>query len=210
MSLTSLTPPTVDLAIGGAAIDTRDGNGFLFTNPGVYQLRSISGRIQWAYATEDNLAYEDMTEVGQDETVTITVLPGQEPYSLYAKSIGPATTVAVIYNEVASQPALRVVTCALNDDDELQIDLSLGDIFEITVEDDFTVLEPLNPVEGKRFIVRVIQGATDGAPAWDSSFLFTTSAPEPTISTGAGDVDDVFFMYGAAYGGSRCMGANLA
>jgi hypothetical protein len=90
----------------------------------------------------------------------------------------------------------------LTDAATITVDASLGNDFRVTIAGNRTMGSPANPSNGQQIIFQVTQGS--GGPfalAWASSYEFSASLPQPTLSSAAGQTDLLGFIYNATTGG---------
>jgi len=104
-----------------------------------------------------------------------------------------ATTV----EPAAVAPAVVVLTDAVT----IAVDASLGNDFRVTISASRTMGNPSNPVDGQQIIFQVTQGSGgSSAITWGSGYEFSAGLPQPTLSTTAGQLDLLGFIYNAAKG----------
>ncbi len=74
------------------------------------------------------------------------------------------------------------------------VDGALSNIFLLTLTENTALVNPSNLVAGTFYSIVVTQGASAYTIAYDTDYLFAGGSV-PTISTGAGDVDVLTFLY---------------
>lgn len=88
---------------------------------------------------------------------------------------------------------------SLTDASNISIDVSKGNIFDVTLGGDRTLSNPVNPVDGQKIMLRVRQDATGSRTlSFDAKYRFSTDLPSPTLSTGANALDYLGFIYNEA------------
>ena len=114
-----------------------------------------------------------------------------------ALSIG---TAALAAQDTTVEPgALAPAVVVLADAATIAVDASAGNDFRVTIAGNQTMGTPASPANGQQIIFQVTQGS--GGPftlAWSSGYEFAASLPQPTLSTGAGQLDILAFTYNAA------------
>jgi hypothetical protein len=90
---------------------------------------------------------------------------------------------------------------ALTDAATITVNAALGNDFRVTVNGNRAMAKPTNPSDGQKIVFQVTQG-TGGSftITWDSSYEFSSSLPQPTLSSTAGQTDLLGFIYNAAKG----------
>jgi hypothetical protein len=89
----------------------------------------------------------------------------------------------------------------LADADTIAVDASLGNDLRVTIAGNRTMGSPANASNGQQIIFQVTQGA--GGPftlTWASGYEFSSTMPQPALSTTAGQTDLLGFIYNAAMG----------
>lgn len=108
-----------------------------------------------------------------------------------------AATSAVTVESGAVAPAV----VALADAATISVDASAGNDFRVTIAGNRTLGNPANPSDGQQVIFQVTQGPGGSyALSFGSAYEFSTSIPQPTLSTAAGHTDLLGFIYNAAKG----------
>lgn len=127
---------------------------------------------------------------------------------------GGATGEVATYEQVALKsgttftgrnvPAIASLTFAAT----ILINAALANYFRVTLTASTGTLDaPSNPADGQPMIVEISQDATGGRTmAWNAAYLFSTSFPSPTLSTGANAIDILGFVYNAAKSKWLCVG----
>jgi hypothetical protein len=81
---------------------------------------------------------------------------------------------------------------------EIQVDVSAGFVFNVVLAGNPEIVAPINYVAGDVFILRLYQDATGNRTVtWNSVFRFSGDIEEPTLSTGANEMDSVGFIWNA-------------
>ena len=90
------------------------------------------------------------------------------------------------------------------------VNAALGNDFRLTITASTTTIgNPSNPVDGQRIDFQITQGGAGSfTVAWGTSYDFGV-AGAPTLSTAAGAIDIVGFVYNAAKAKWLCLGAAL-
>jgi hypothetical protein len=89
----------------------------------------------------------------------------------------------------------------LTDAATIAVDASAGNDFRVTIAGNRTIGTPSNPADGQQIIFQITQGT--GAPfaiTWGSGYEFSAALPQPALSTGAGQIDLLGFVYNATTG----------
>jgi hypothetical protein len=99
--------------------------------------------------------------------------------------------------QVIPTRSIAPVAIPLTDAATIAIDVSQGNFFFVTLGGNRTLGNPTNPAgDGQKIIVRVTQDGTGNRTlAFAANYRFSTDLPSPTISTGAGDIDYLGFVY---------------
>ena len=96
--------------------------------------------------------------------------------------------------------ALAPTVVNLTDAATIAVDASLGNDFRVTLGGNRTVGTPSNPTDGQKITFQVTQGS--GGPytlSWASGgYSFSAGLAQPSLSTTAGDIDLLCFIYNAA------------
>jgi hypothetical protein len=95
--------------------------------------------------------------------------------------------------------AIAPAVVALVDAGTIAVDASTGNDFRVTIGGNRTMGLPANPTDGQKVTFQVTQGT--GAPytlSWASGYEFSSGLPQPTLSTTAGDVDLLCFIYNSS------------
>jgi hypothetical protein len=112
---------------------------------------------------------------------------------LDAAAISLATTV----EPGAVAPAVVSLTSAAT----IAVDASAGNDFRATITGTPTMGNPTSPADGQQIIFQVTQGSGGSAViTWGSGYEFSAGLPQPTLSTAAGQIDLLGFVYNAAKG----------
>ena len=83
----------------------------------------------------------------------------------------------------------------------IAVDTSLGNDFRVTIAGNRTMGNPANPSNGQQIIFQVTQGSGGSFTlTWGSSYEFSATMPQPTLSTTAGQTDLLGFIYNGAKG----------
>lgn len=85
---------------------------------------------------------------------------------------------------------------ALTDGANIATDASLGNVFDVTLAGNRTLDNPTSPADGQRITYRVKQDATGSRTlAYGTKFRFGSDVASPTLSTAAGKIDYLGFVY---------------
>ena len=97
--------------------------------------------------------------------------------------------------------ALRTTPVALTAGASVATDASLGNYFTLTANQNFTLANPTNSINGQKVVWRVKQDATGGRTiALDANFRVGSTISSVTLSTGANKVDYIGAIYDATDG----------
>jgi hypothetical protein len=113
--------------------------------------------------------------------------------------LAEAAPTAASAQTTTQQGALAPAVVHLVDAPTVVVDASLGNDFRLTVGGDHSMGNPSNPAPGQQIIFQITQGT--GGPfalTWDSNYEFSSSLPQPTLSSAAGQTDLLGFIYNAA------------
>jgi len=87
----------------------------------------------------------------------------------------------------------------LTDAATVTVDASAGNDFRVTLNGSRTMGNPSSPGDGQKILFQVTQGSGGNFTlTWGSAYEFSTSLPQPTLSTAAGSTDLIGFIYNAA------------
>jgi hypothetical protein len=106
-----------------------------------------------------------------------------------------AATLATTVESGAIAPAVVNLTDAAT----IAVDASLGNDFRVTLGGNRTMGTPANPTDGQKITFQVTQGT--GGPytlSWGSGYAFSAALAQPTLSSAAGDVDLLCFIYNSS------------
>jgi hypothetical protein len=128
--------------------------------------------------------------------------------SVLAQAVAPpamaADRSAVRAGQLATtveQGAVAPAVVNLTDAATIAVDASLGNDFRVTIAGNRTLGNPSNPTDGQQIIFQVTQGSGGSfAITWGSGYEFSSSLPQPTLSTTAGQTDLLGFIYNTAKG----------
>lgn len=85
---------------------------------------------------------------------------------------------------------------ALTEAATINLDASAGNTFTVTLTGNRTMGAPSNPTRNQKIIFRITQDGTGSRTlTWNAIYRFSTDIPSPTLSTGAGDIDYIGFIY---------------
>jgi hypothetical protein len=99
------------------------------------------------------------------------------------------------------QGGLAPFVVALTNDATIVVDASLGNDFRVTITGNQTMGNPANPTDGQKIVFQITQGAGgSNTITWGSGYEFSTSLPQPTLSTKAGQTDLLGFIYNSDKG----------
>lgn len=93
--------------------------------------------------------------------------------------------------------SLAPKTTELTDAATIAIDASVANFYHVTLAGNRTLGAPANPLgDGQKIMIRVEQDGTGNRTlAYNAIYRFSTDLPSPTLSTGAGDIDYLAFVY---------------
>ena len=108
-----------------------------------------------------------------------------------AKAAALATTV--------EPGAVAPAVVSLTDAATIAVDASAGNDFRVTIAGNRTMATPSNPADGQKIMLQVTQG-TGGSYtlSWDSGYAFSAGLAQPALSTTAGEVDLLCFIYNSS------------
>jgi hypothetical protein len=94
--------------------------------------------------------------------------------------------------------AIAPAVVNLTDAATIAVDASLGNDFRVTIAASRTMGNPANPTDGQQIIFQVTQGPVGSSTiTWGSGYEFSSGLPQPTLSTAAGQLDLLGFIYNA-------------
>lgn len=98
---------------------------------------------------------------------------------------------------IKSVPKLAPLKATLTDAATIAVDASTGNFFTVTLGGNRTLGAPTNPQgDGQKIVIRVTQDGTGSRTlGYNAIYRFSTDLPSPTLSTGAGDIDYLAFIY---------------
>jgi hypothetical protein len=101
---------------------------------------------------------------------------------------------------------LTVGVVDLTDSTTVTTDCNLGDIFQLTTTQNFTMANPTNGVNGKKIIYKIKQDSTGSRViTWDTKFRGSSSISLPILTTTASYVDYIGFIYDEAVDKWNCL-----
>jgi hypothetical protein len=117
---------------------------------------------------------------------------------------------AILYDNSFNGSATKakfVKEIPLTDAATIAVDASLGNLFTVTIAGNRTLGAPTNPKQGQMIVFRITQGVGGSHTlGYNAIYRFSTDIPSPTLSTGAGDVDYLGFIYNEADTKWDCIG----
>lgn len=88
---------------------------------------------------------------------------------------------------------------ALTDAATIAVDAARGNTFRVTLGGNRAMGAPTNPLKNQKIIFKIYQDGTGSRTlTWNAIFRFSTDIPSPTLSTAAGALDYVGFIYNEA------------
>jgi hypothetical protein len=97
--------------------------------------------------------------------------------------------------------AIAPAVVALTDAATIAVDASLGNDFRLTLGGNHTISTPVNPTDGEQIIFQITQGPGGSKTVtWDTGYEFSAGLPQPALSTTAGQLDLLGFIYNAVKG----------
>lgn len=109
-------------------------------------------------------------------------------------------------SSITAGQAVYSGVAAITDAATIATDASLGNTFTVTLAGNRTMGAPTNPVNGQRILYRITQDGTGSRTlAWNAVFGFSTSLPVPVLTTTAGAIDYVGFVYSSASTKWHCL-----
>lgn len=99
--------------------------------------------------------------------------------------------------DVHQERALAPKVHRLTDAASIAVDASAGNFYSVTLGGNRQLGNPANPLsDGQMIMFRVTQDGTGSRTlSYDTKYRFSTDIPVPTLSTGAGDIDYIGFVY---------------
>jgi hypothetical protein len=95
--------------------------------------------------------------------------------------------------------AVAPVVVNLTDATTIAVDASLGNDFRVTISGNRTMDNPANPSNGQEIIFQVTQGPGGSFTLnWGTGYEFSSTLPQPVLSTTAGQTDLLGFIYNTA------------
>ena len=117
--------------------------------------------------------------------------------SVLAEAVASPARAAVQSTTVESG-AIAPAVVVLTDAATISVDASLGNDFRVTLGASRTMSNPANPSDGQQIIFQITQGSGGSAAiTWGTAYEFSTGLPQPTLSTTAGQLDLLGFIYDA-------------
>jgi hypothetical protein len=101
------------------------------------------------------------------------------------------------------------VVFTLTDGATISVNAALGAMATVTLGGNRTMGAPSNPVNGQTLLFRITQSTGSNTITWDAAYAFSTALPAPTLSTAAGAVDYVGFVYSSASSKWHCVSYQL-
>jgi len=95
--------------------------------------------------------------------------------------------------------ALAPAVVNLTDAATIAVDASLGNDFRVTLGGNRTMGTPASPADGQKITFQVTQGS--GGPytlSWGNGYSFSSALAQPALSTTAGDIDLLCFIYNSS------------
>jgi hypothetical protein len=106
---------------------------------------------------------------------------------------------AIVYDNSFNGTAIKakaVKVIDLTDATTIAVDASKGNLFAVTLGDNRTLGAPTNAIPGQMILFRIEQdGAGSKTLAYNAIYRFSTDIPSPTLSTAAGAIDYLGFVY---------------
>ena len=106
---------------------------------------------------------------------------------------------AAVLATTTESGALAPTVVNLTDAATIAVDASQGNDFRVTLGGNRTMGTPSNPTDGQKITFQVTQGT--GAPytlSWGSGYSFSSALAQPTLSSTAGDIDLLCFIYNSS------------
>ncbi len=106
---------------------------------------------------------------------------------------------AAVLATTTESGALAPAVVNLTDAATIAVDASLGNDFRVTLGGNRTMGTPANPADGQKITFQVTQGS--GGPyslSWGSGYSFSSALAQPALSTTAGDIDLLCFIYNSS------------
>jgi hypothetical protein len=98
-----------------------------------------------------------------------------------------------------AEPGLAPVVVQLTQRQTIAVDAALGNDFRVTLTGNYAMGNPSHPLDGEKITFQITQG--DDGPftvTWGSAYHFPEGQPRPVLSTKAGRIDMLGFVYNAA------------
>ncbi len=102
---------------------------------------------------------------------------------------------------LANSTAITAGVAVLLDNPLIEVDLSQGNHFRVTLSGDWTLANPINLTDGQKITFELIQDATGGRTlTYSGMYAFGTSIPAPVLTVTPGKRDFLGFCYSAQSG----------
>jgi len=121
-----------------------------------------------------------------------------------------ATGTITLNRTLTATKAIMSGVFALTDAATIATDATNGNEFTVTLGGNRTMGAPTNPVDGQKILYRLTQDGTGSRTmAWNAVFAFSSSLPSPTLTTTAGGIDYIAFVYSSASSKWHCLAYTL-
>jgi hypothetical protein len=102
---------------------------------------------------------------------------------------------------LANSTAITAGVAVLADNPLIEVDVSQGNHFRVTLGGNWTLANPVNLADGQKITFEVIQDSTGGRTlTYGSAYAFGTSIPQPVLTVTPGKRDFLGFCYSAQSG----------
>lgn len=103
----------------------------------------------------------------------------------------------------------KTIISVLSDSSTVVTNATLGNLFTLTTSQNFTMSNPTGGLNGQKIIYKIKQDATGSRiVTWDSKFRGSNDLPLPVLTTTAGYVDYVGFIYDSVVDFWNCLSVN--
>lgn len=180
----------VTITCAGSDVFNKTGGGTSLTlnaaNQGVYLCYDLTSGIWTDLADDLPLSYLD---------------------TLFLQLSGGTLT-----GSLAVGGALGTTPVTLTDAATILVNAAASNYFRVTLGGNRTLGTPSSPTDGQQAVFEVIQPGSGGpyTLSYSGGYTFPASAPQPSLSTAAGDHDFISFVYSASESAWVCTGYVLA
>lgn len=154
------------------------------------RIKREQGIISAYYKEADNDPWTLIDSVAKDQGTHVT---------LYQDSATDGSIYRAILHDNIFNARTRAISekvISLTDAANISIDVSKGNIFDLTLGGNRTLSNPTNGIDGQKIMIRVRQDGTGSRTlSFDTKYRFSIDLPSPTLSTAADALDYLGFIY---------------